>query len=153
MPIKRSQSAPQPIEAIFTSTKIRASTSKAPNADLPRSKSYLVDHSVSHSPLATPWVEREDPFSLGGFFPASNRSAAAEGEQWKWLHRDEDESGRDEGQSVASFSVDEDDSVLGELEDELAGEAIKVEDKLGVLSLGKLYMEIIYRTEYLLNLC
>lgn len=137
MPIKRSQSAPHPIHALaLTNKPARASTSKEPQAILPRSKSYLVEHSATDSPISTPWVEREDPFSLGGFFPASSRAAPEEGDQWKWLRRDDDDEAQDEKASTSSFSVDEDDSVLGELEDELAGEAIKTEDKFGVLSLS-----------------
>lgn len=130
MPIKRSQSAPngQPIAALAALTKVDAPAAGDLKVHLSRSKSYLTQHSALDSPLN----DREDPFSLGGFFPGSSRTAHQEEEQWKWLQRDEDS----ERASVSSFSVDEEDSVLGELDDELAREAIKVEDKLGVLSLG-----------------
>ena len=124
MPIKRSQSAPQPIETLFTTPKARAGASTC----LPRSKSYLVERSVS-----PPWVEREDPFSLGGFFPASH-GAAREEEQWKWLRKEEDEDTSRDGKE--SVFVDNNDSVIGQLDDKLAEETIKNEDKFGVLSLG-----------------
>lgn len=136
MPIKRSQSAPQPVVAVFHATKANV-TDKATQVALQRSKSYLVSPSVTNSPIATPWVEREDPFSLSGFFPTSR--ATPEDEQWKWLRREEvaqDEGFQDDQVSVSSFSADDEDSILGELKDELASETIESEDKLGVLSLG-----------------
>jgi len=131
MPIKRSQSAPQPVAAVFCPTKADVNDTGA-RAALARSKSYLVQPSAANSPL----VEREDPFSLSGFFPASHRTAP-EDEQWKWLRTEEE--AEDDKVSVSSFSVDDDDSVLGELEDKLAGETIKGEDKLGVLSLVTMF--------------
>jgi hypothetical protein len=137
MPIKRSQSAPQPIKTLFTTPNPRAATFRGPQTSLPRSKSYLVDHSATNSPLSTPWVEREDPFSLGGFFPASHRAAPEEEEQWKWLRIEEDEdASRDDKESVSSFSVDDRNSAIEQLEDESAEETIKSEDKFGLLSLS-----------------
>jgi hypothetical protein len=137
MPIKRSQSAPQPVEAVFSVTKVNTNDT-ATRADLRRTQSYLAQPSATNTPLIppSPWVEREDPFSLAGFFPASHR-ATPEDEQWKWLRREEDDK-----VSVSSFSVDDEDSVLGELEEELADKTIKGEDKLGVLSLGKLSLDL-----------
>jgi len=139
MSIKRSQSAPQPIQALFSPANARASTLKRPQTNLLRSKSYLVQPPATSSPLATPWVEREDPFSLGGFFPTSPR-AAPEEEQWKWLRKEEDEkdAARADKESNSSFSVDDNDSVTGQLEDELA-ETIKSEDKFGLLSLDTMF--------------
>lgn len=135
MPIKRAKSAPQPVEAIFTLTKANINHAvTATRVDLRRTKSHLVQPLATNTSLIppnSPWVEREDPFSLAGFFPASHR-AVPEDEQWKWLRKEEEE----DKASVSSFSVDDEDSVLGELEDELAGETIKGEDKLGVLSLS-----------------
>ena len=89
---------------------------------LPRSKSYLTQY------ITTPLNHKEDPFSLASFFPGSSHQ---DEDQWKWLQRDE---GSEEA-SVSSFSPDED-SVIGQLDDELAREAIQGEDKLGVLSLS-----------------
>lgn len=113
MPIKRSQSAP------IGNGQLLTKVIETPNAHLPRSKSYLVQHSA-------PLNDREDPFSLAGFFPGSSE------ERWKWLRRDEGS----ERASVSSFSVGEEDSALGDMDDELAREAIQDEDKLGVLSLS-----------------
>jgi hypothetical protein len=135
MLIQRSQSAPQPIQSSSAATKVKAATSNESLAKLSRSNSYLVRPSVTSSPLATPWIEREDPFSLGGFFPASNRAVPEEEEQWKWLRKEEDDSVGDDKESSSSFSVDDSDSVIGEFEDELA-ETIRSEDKFGLLSLG-----------------
>jgi hypothetical protein len=137
MPIKRSQSAPQPIESLFITPNPRAATFRGPQTSLPRSKSYLVDQSATNSPLSTPWIEREDPFSLGGFFPASPRAAPEEEEQWKWLRKEEDEdASNDDKESVSSFFVDDSDSATEQLENESAEETIKSEDKFGVLSLS-----------------
>ena len=132
MLIQRSQSAPQPIQSSLAATKVKSDNSPA---KLSRSKSYLVRSSVTSSPLATPWIEREDPFSLCGFFPASHH-AAQEEEQWKWLRKEEDDSVRDDKESNSSLSVNDSDSVIGEFEDELADETIRSEDKFGLLSLG-----------------
>lgn len=139
MPIQRTQSAPQPVEAVFSLTEANVNRSGT-RADLRRTKSHLVQPSANNTPLTpvSPWVEREDPFSLASFFPTSHR-AAPEDEQWKWLRREDDSGARDDRVSVFSFSVDDEDSVLGELENEMAGETIKGEDKLGVLSFGMLY--------------
>jgi len=138
MPIKRSQSAPQPIETLFPPS---IGTSKQPQTNILRSKSYLVQPSVAVSPIVTPRFEREDPFSLGGFFPASPRVAPEEEEQWKWLHKemDEEDAARADRGTDSSFTIDDDDdddSVIGQLEDRLAEETIKSEDKFGLLSLG-----------------
>jgi len=130
-PIKRSQSAPQPVDVLFSPIKPSPGTSKQTNFF--RSKSYLVETSSS---LVTPWVEREDPFSLGGFFPASRRVAPEEEDQWKWLHKVDDED-RADMVSNSSFSVDNDD--IGQLEDKLAEETIKGEDKFGLLSLNNMF--------------
>lgn len=131
MPIQRSQSAPQPIEALFNVTPAKLSAAQGKGLALSRvkllrSKSYVVDRSSSSSPLASPWVERDDPFSLGGFF--STRIALGE-EQWGWLHGEKE---NEPGQSP--FHVEE---RLERLEDEQAEKAIKDEDKFGLLSLGK----------------
>lgn len=128
MSMKRAQSAPQSIENLFALTKARAGTSHWPQSSLPRSKSYLVDLHATSSQLVIPWSEREDPFSLGGFFPASHRAVS---EEWKWLRKEDDEDvARTDKESSSSFSVDDSDSALAE-------ETIKGEDKFGVLSLGK----------------
>jgi hypothetical protein len=122
MPINRSQSAPQTLESI------KDYTSKDHQTNL-RLKSYFVENLVTSSPLTTSWVEKEDPFSLASFFPASYRAVPEE--EWKWLRKDEDEdTARDDKESLA---VEE---MITQLEDELTEETIKSEDKFGLLSLG-----------------
>lgn len=137
MPIQRSQSAPQPIEALFNVTPL--STSKATRAHdkgaaarvkLMRSKSYAVDHSSSSSLATNPWAAREDPFSLGGFF--SDRVALDEQKQWGWIRGDEDSEEID----FAQPALDAEES-MERLGDEQAEKAISAEDKYGLLSLGK----------------
>lgn len=141
MPIKRSQSAPQPIEALFsiTKTKVFASSSKDTELALPRSKSYLVENTATNSPISSPRTEREDPFSLGGFFPA--RVARDDEEQWKWLQNEED--ANLDRQMRSPLHIEEEESVLGELEDRLAEETIKHEDKFGVLSLSEFFYVVL----------
>jgi len=74
----------------------------------------------------SPSVEREDPFSLGGFFPSSKNS---ESEEWTWL--------REKSKAEDKESIVVDDSV--NLSDEELQAMIEREDKMGVLalSLGK----------------
>ncbi|KAH7928520.1 hypothetical protein BV22DRAFT_201111 [Leucogyrophana mollusca] len=103
------------------------------------------------SPLATPH-EREDPFNLAGFFPVSHfASPTTEAERWEWLRHEENRSGptRDELGSVCSFSEDEVDGslpttpgpvVFARLEEDEAEEAIKGEDKMGILSLNAIFL-------------
>ncbi|KAG5647628.1 hypothetical protein DXG03_008981 [Asterophora parasitica] len=70
--------------------------------------------------------ERGDPFSLSGFFPSSLGD-----DKWGWL-RDE------EKEQEKQWSTEDGDggSVLFGEEDSMTREAIRLEDKLGVLSLG-----------------
>jgi len=146
MPIQRSKSAPQPIEALFNVTPL--STSKAtrvpekevavPRVKLMRSKSYAVD-SASSSLATNPWATREDPFSLGGFF--SDRVALDEQKQWGWIRGDEDSEELD----FAQPPLDAEES-LERLEDEQAEKAISAEDKYGLLSLGSIFTN--YTTTY-----
>ena len=125
LPIKRSRSAPtgdgRPTIVGLTNINIIEDNAAALK-HLPRSKSYLAHYTTT---LDSPLNHKEDPFNLAGFFPGSSHQ---DEEQWKWLQRDE---GSEEA-SVSSFSPDED-SVIGQLDDELA---IQGEDKLGVLSLS-----------------
>ncbi|KIJ68562.1 hypothetical protein HYDPIDRAFT_81673 [Hydnomerulius pinastri MD-312] len=159
--LRRSKTAPQPLDEYDTK-----------HATLTRAKSSLNDLSRLHlqqsttlpsygqgsllknvSPLGTPH-EREDPFSLAGFFPPSSRFAPpfSEGERWEWLRHDEDRyvSPRDELRSVYSFTEDEADGSLpptpgpgvffARLDEDVAEEAIKGEDKMGVLSLNAIFL-------------
>jgi len=133
MHIQRSQSAPQPIaiDALFCPSEPRAGTLNGLQANISRSKSYLIQ-----PVLATSWVERDDPFNLGGFFPASNRAASEHGEQWKWLYKEDEDAARADKGSISSFFVQDDYSTAGQLGEELAEETIKGEDKFGLLALG-----------------
>lgn len=123
----RSKSAPHPLPGYF-----------AVPSDLPRSSSHVhLDRRVqksargfsqvhpSASPVISPRSEREDPFSLSGFFPSSMSS---ENEEWSWL-RDEDKPDEDDGTLI------EDEAAVRMLDGDLK-EMIKKEDKMGILSLG-----------------
>ncbi|KAF5384793.1 hypothetical protein D9615_001425 [Tricholomella constricta] len=77
-------------------------------------------------------AEREDPFSLSGFFPSSLRE-----DKWGWL--------RDEEKVEKKRWTAEDGGHGGVLfgeSDKLTREVIKGEDKMGVLSLGGLLTEL-----------
>lgn len=147
MPIQRSQSAPQPIEALFNVTPLtKSKATRAPEKEiavvrvkLMRSKSYAVDHSSSSSSASNPWAAREDPFSLGGFF--SDRVALDEQKQWGWIHGDEDSEEID----FTRPALDAEES-LERLGDEQAEKAISAEDKYGLLSLGKCLLNLCRRS-------
>lgn len=86
------------------------------------------------SPPHTPRAERNDPFSLGGFFPAA---AKADGD-WAWLHPEEVDA-EEAAAAHALFAVPEED---GE-EEGLRGKVTKViegEDKLGVLAIREYFL-------------
>lgn len=98
---------------------------------LPRSTSHQqLQNSASITRGYTPRTEREDPFSLAGFFPAA---LVEEEEEWRWLHAEEGELSEGDG------SVDRTPSsgIFGQAEDRNTREAIEGEDKLGVLALGQ----------------
>ncbi|KZP16849.1 hypothetical protein FIBSPDRAFT_957740 [Athelia psychrophila] len=143
MPIQRSQSAPQPIEALFNVTPLtKSKATRAPEKEiavarvkLMRSKSYAVDHSSSSSSASNPWAAREDPFSLGGFF--SDRVALDEQKQWGWIRGDEDSEEID----FTRPALDAEES-LERLGDEQAEKAISAEDKYGLLSLGSIFTSV-----------
>ncbi|KAF7965666.1 hypothetical protein HWV62_42388 [Athelia sp. TMB] len=136
--MQRSQSAPQPIEALFKvtplgPTKTPATPTKeiAPTrVKLIRSKSYAVDQSSHSSLLTSPWATREDPFSLGGFF--SDRIALDEEKQWGWIR------GETQEREFAGSSLHTEEN-LGRLEDDQAEKTINAEDKYGLLSLGSMF--------------
>ena len=52
---------------------------------------------------------------------------------------DEEDAARADKESNSSFSVHGNDFMTGQLEDEIAEETIKSEDKFGLLSLGNIY--------------
>lgn len=133
--MQRSQSAPQPIEALFKFTPLKPSpVPTTPTKEiipsrvkLLRSKSYAVDHSSSSSLSTSPWATREDPFSLGGFF--SDRIAIDEENKWGWIRGETVELETPRSPSYVEES-------LGHLEDEQAEKTIYAEDKYGLLSFG-----------------
>jgi hypothetical protein len=102
-----------------------------------------VNSSPSISSLYSSRVEREDPFGLSGFFSSANLAATAdEQEEWNWLRHEKDRDRTED--DVLSRSGSSQDymsqpptpgGIMFSKEDELAGEEIKGEDKLGVLSL------------------
>jgi len=77
-------------------------------------------------------VEREDPFSLSGFFPSSLGE-----ENWSWLRGEEKVEKKIWTAEEAGMG-----GVLFGESDTLTQEAIKGEDKLGVLSLGGLFNDL-----------
>lgn len=96
-------------------------------------------------PLATP-RDREDPFSLAGFFPSYSVSSEREGGSWEWLWQEQPWiPARDELHTTYSLSEDDDDGsppatptpgpiVFARAAENVIEETIKGEDKMGVLS-------------------
>ncbi|CDO73511.1 hypothetical protein BN946_scf185013.g146 [Trametes cinnabarina] len=156
--IPRSHSVPH-----VSSLKITTTDLPRPRAKLPRHRSAVPlsgSSTSSFSALYTPRSEREDPFSLGGFFPAnlSTFEKSPTEQEWDWLHPDaaavdsdvdEDRYGR-EGRFLTPICsglvspISEDDewdirtpcSALADADDSLARDAIRREDKLGILTLS-----------------
>jgi hypothetical protein len=151
MPIPRSKSAPQPIaSALDGKHKLSLTTTDYPGeSSVVRSKSF-----VASAPLVPVYpssaLERDDPFSLSTFFPSPlqrGKSVTGSGE-WRWLRGGHD-GDRDvlmgsDAEDLPSSSSDGMRSVpptpggimFGE---DLTGESIKDEDKIGVLSISKHY--------------
>lgn len=121
MSLQRSKSAPHPISGLATS--------------LPRVASFhhkqaKTGHVVTQLP--TPRIEREDPFSLSGFFPTT----LGEEDEWGWL-RDEG-SDKEEWGGLHGEELEEGGVIFGHTESgNVTQDAIKDEDKLGILSLGR----------------
>ncbi|KAF9229171.1 hypothetical protein BS17DRAFT_688315 [Gyrodon lividus] len=150
MALRRSKTAPQSLDQHDTRP-----------ATLTRVKSSMND--ILHPPSRTLSIPRKvvslsgtphekDPFSLAGFFPPSSwmTQSLHEGERW-WLRQEEPECTptRDELCSVYSLSEDEVDGslpptpgpgVFARSDKDMAEEAIKREDKMGVLSLNTLFL-------------
>jgi len=147
MVIRRSNTAPQPLEHRIRPPLARAKSTidgfipHLHQPSLPTSSQYRF--SAAASPLASP-RDRDDPFSLAGFFPASHLvSPEREEEHWEWL-RQEHQPPRDELHSVYSLSGDEVDGeslpptpgpvAFARVAEDVIEETIKGEDKMGVLS-------------------
>ena len=154
MSVPRSHSVPQ--IATFQTTKTPTASSSSGVAErhvrpqLPRHRSAvgIAGHSHHLVSVYTPRVEREDPFSLSGFFPTSlaAREHPDSEQEWDWLRAATDEDGAEEEEEYRSGRVSpisESDSEWNvptpcspDMEDVLAGDAIKREDKLGILALS-----------------
>ncbi|KAI0800973.1 hypothetical protein C8Q74DRAFT_458764 [Fomes fomentarius] len=159
MSVPRSRSVPH-ISSLQT-TKLHPDPSSSSPSDrdrharpqLSRHRSAVTISSSAHhlAPIYTPRVEREDPFSLSGFFPANLNFAALEHpeteQEWDWLrasdHSEADESEQLEFRSGRVSPISESDDEWNiptpcspEVEDALTGDAIKREDKLGILKLS-----------------
>ncbi|KAG6911519.1 hypothetical protein DXG01_011821, partial [Tephrocybe rancida] len=128
MALQRSKSAPQGVPALLP----------APASSLVRAASFhtigLAIKDAKTERLATVAElendERDDAFNLSGFFPRNKK--------WVWSGEEEEE--EKEG------SVIEGGSLFGK-SDRMTREAIKGEDKLGVLSLGTLLKKLTSREE------
>ena len=129
MSIQRSKSAPQLVSGTST-------------VHVPRSYSYENVHCKSTrvpplhrplAPLASPSsrIHRGDPFSLGNFFPTSRLS---DEDDWNWLDAIDEEPEATSASTSAFFDLAEDRVAA---EDKYAAEAIRSEDKLGILSFGR----------------
>jgi len=139
MSLKRSKSAPQPIATLITFNLPRSHSQQylQQNAQRKGLRGLAVSPTFSRA-------DREDPFSLSGFFPSSFGGLEEE-EEWNWLREEDEEEGY--RRSIEPLGIAEDAAsvsslpgtptvMFGHVEDELTREAIKGEDKLGVLSLG-----------------
>ncbi|KAG1757685.1 hypothetical protein EDB19DRAFT_57259 [Suillus lakei] len=151
MAIRRSNTAPQPLEYRARPALARARSTidgfipRLDQSSVPASPQYRFSASVAAaSPLASP-RDREDPFSLTGFFPASYLSSPArEEEHWEWLRQEQPEQpAGDELQSIYSLTEDDVDGslprtpgpvVFARAAEDVIEETIKGEDKMGVLS-------------------
>ncbi|GLB36044.1 hypothetical protein LshimejAT787_0303320 [Lyophyllum shimeji] len=125
MALQRSKSAPQGIPALLPMPR-----------SVPRASSFQTIQNavktVKTVPLAERTdMEREDPFSLLGFFPSSLGE-----EKWGWIR------GEEKVEKAWTAEEGESGSVLFGESDKLTQEAIKGEDKLGVLSLGGLFQDL-----------
>ncbi|TFK36817.1 hypothetical protein BDQ12DRAFT_226172 [Crucibulum laeve] len=125
MSISRSKSAPHTIVSMTPSRLARSG-----------SHQYLPGENWGQSSRGTKVTtrrERGDPFSLLGFFPVSLTGIESE-DEWQWLREEERRDEKYEGGTSRSQSI------FGEKDEKGTGEAIKGEDKLGVLSLGEYTM-------------
>jgi len=116
MALQRSKSAPHTLPALVQAT-------------VPRTSSFHTLQKHVRAATGAQLPPPEDPFSLSGFFPSLRR------ERWGWLR---EETKLEDGDS----DVAEEDDGVGALfgdSDEQTQEAIRDEDKLGVLSFGKLF--------------
>lgn len=151
MAIRRSNTEPHTLEYHIRPHLARAKSTidgfvpRSHQSSLPTSSQYRFSASLTAaSPLATP-RDREDPFSLAGFFPAYIVSPEREGERWEWLRQEQPSLAppRDTLHIVYSLSEDDVDGslpatpgpiVFARTAEHVIEETIKKEDKMGVLS-------------------
>ena len=155
MSVPRSQSVPHFTSTSLQRTKIpplATATTTAVTDDhayarpkLPRHRSAVAISVTKHvASVYTPRVEREDPFSLSGFFPANlpaHEHSVADQGSWEWLRTssDYDNEYRSNYPSPMSESDDEWNIPTPCSPDEVDAftrDAIKREDKLGILALS-----------------
>lgn len=87
---------------------------------------------------------KEDPFSLSGFFPSGLAGTEEDRDEWNWLGTESVEPAT----SIESYSVKADYADLvnhivaldASGEEELMTRTIEKEDKLGILSLGEIWI-------------
>ena len=109
---------------------------------LPRSRTaqtslntYFASATSQTTPLATPWEAKEDPFSLGGFFPSRLTEPQTE---WDWVNPEKPELHEDLDEEDGMSYPDEDDGLrtihdAEESFEEFARQVIDGEDKYGML--------------------
>ncbi|OJT10085.1 hypothetical protein TRAPUB_13441 [Trametes pubescens] len=154
MSIPRSQSVPH-VGALKITTTDLPGPGPRTRTHLPRHRSAVAVSGSIQPPLSSlysPRSEREDPFSLGGFFPAplgTFENSPVEHE-WDWLHAADDaaagthRSPRASARSGLVSPISEDDewevrtpgSAFADAGDALARDAILREDKMGILALS-----------------
>lgn len=153
MSIQRSKSAPQSVAGLSTFNLPRSFSHEHLQKNAGQASTSAATPAVSPSISR---VDREDPFSLTGFFPPL-RFRTEHQEEWNWLRADrEGDIQQDDAQSTYSFSSAGGEGIVdspltgspaavmfGQVEDDIARETIRCEDKLGVLSLS---MFITYST-------
>ena len=145
MSVPRSYSVPHFTTVSLQGTKkATEDTGHHTRPKLPRHRSAVaISSSKNLTSIYSPRVEKEDPFSLSGFFPANlvalEHSAAEQ--EWDWLRASSDEEGEYRPDLVSPVSESEDEWNLPtpcsqDAADAFTREAIKREDKLGILALS-----------------
>lgn len=133
MSLQRSKSTPFPLPSLVISTDNPDKQAKPPTRSLsqhhlPAEGPVQPHHyyvQTHPQPPRSPWVHREDAFSLGGFF-----SASQDLKEWSWLHGAEREEDGDQEKETEETLVE---SPEDEGHEE---EAIFQEDKMGILNLS-----------------
>lgn len=153
MSVPRSRSVPRFASASLQYTTAPAvATATAPGVTdnyarpkLPRHRSAVAISVTKHvAAVYTPRVEREDPFSLSGFFPANllaREYSAADQGSWEWLRASSDEDSECRSSYPSPMSENDDEWNIPtpcspDEVDAFTRDAIKREDKLGILALS-----------------